>query len=164
MEYVLPLINIAILVLVIGRVVLRQLTWQSTGGRAFRLPLILLVIGGALSSQDIASLAGLPAQGWIVVCLELLTGLGIGVAMGYLTQLRRGPAGIEYRGGALGVALWVALIAARIGEALIGQHFGGPALGQLTGLILLMVGLNRLTAAAVVSRRASAMSLTPQYA
>lgn len=164
LHWILPVISIAIIVLLIGRLVLRQLRWQPTGHRSFRLPVILGLVAVALLATELTALTRLSVVGWVVVGLQLVTAVVLGVVMGRNTGLRVGETGTpESRGGVLGAVLLIGLIAARYGEAAIGQQFGAGPIGQLTGLALLMVALNRLTAALLVNRRADELR-TPEYA
>jgi hypothetical protein len=59
----------------------------------------------------------------------------------------------ESRTGGLGAALWVILIAARIGIELLTAHYFPSALLASTGTILLVVAANRAARALVVAIR-----------
>jgi hypothetical protein len=50
------------------------------------------------------------------------------------------------------VALWAVLIAARIGVAVVGHRFGAVAV-ESTGVVLLVIALNRVARVAVVLAR-----------
>jgi hypothetical protein len=152
----------------------RQLTWRAVdAGRMWRLPAILAIAGVAtlgsmtnlksLTGVDIAELLG-----------ELVVSLALGAAMGAIAIIRpltsdgirryqeahandRRPSTsvvtLETRTGWFGIALWIALIAIRIGvDALAGM--AGSHLAASTGVILLMVAANRLARVAVILYKA----------
>ncbi|HET6824656.1 MAG TPA: hypothetical protein VFH64_01920 [Amnibacterium sp.] len=160
------LTTVADLVLGIGVIVLicvRQLSWTAVRpSRMWRLPLVLGVIGvfsllrgspRALSGADVA-----------LLLVEAVVALGTGALMGRITVFRpiaAAPASLrpgepapslECRTGWTGVALWAVLIAARIGVAVVGHRFGAVAV-ESTGVVLLVIALNRVARVAVVLAR-----------
>lgn len=160
------LTTVADLILGIAVIVLlcvRQLRWTAVRPtRMWRIPLILGAIGlfsllgsstRALSGDDIA-----------LLLVEAVIALGTGALMGRITVfrpiaavppiLRAGePAPtLECRTGWAGVALWAVLIAVRIGVALLGHRLGAVAV-ESTGVVLLVIALNRVARAAVVLAR-----------
>jgi hypothetical protein len=162
-------------ILLIGWVIYRQLTWRLVApGRMWRMPLILAVIGlvelsqikGAqkVSGTDLAILGG-----------ELALALGVGAIMGVLAQFRTRPqresdvasgrpAGetaawdptrtiVESRTGGWGAALWIVMIAVRIGIEFGARSLDNSALIASTGIILLVIAANRLARVAVILYR-----------
>jgi hypothetical protein len=156
------LLNVLIpiaLVLVIG---VRQLRWSPLAeGSIWRLPIILAVVGvvslakgsaiGALSTTDVALLS-----------VEVVISVAFGCVMGLITRVRplevaTEKARFESSGGWLGLVLWVAFIAIRVGFGIFAAH-SGSALGASTGLILVLVAINRAARGAVMTARLSRMS------
>lgn len=152
----------------------RQLTWRAVdAGRMWRLPAILAIAGVATlgSMTNLKSLTGVDIA---VLLGELVVSLALGAAMGAIAIIRpltsdgirryqeahandRRPSTsvvtLETRTGWFGIALWIALIAIRIGvDALAGM--AGSHLAASTGVILLMVAANRLARVAVILYKA----------
>lgn len=100
--------------------------------------------------------------------IELLLAAGAGAAMGRIAHFRpatdearrraaasrRGSTDIttETRTGWLGLALWIGLIAVRI-VLDVGSHRLGYELASATGMIFIVVGVNRAVRALVISAR-----------
>lgn len=144
----------------------RQLTWRPVDpSRSWRGPLIFGIIGLASLSETTARIT--PVDLGLVV-VELLLAAGAGAAMGRLAHFRpatdaarsraaasrRGPTEIttENRTGWLGLALWVGLIAVRI-VLDVGSHRLGYELVSATGMIFIVVAVNRAVRALVISSR-----------
>ncbi|OYO10006.1 hypothetical protein CGZ98_12965 [Enemella evansiae] len=164
MQNILLLLNVVIIGAMLILLIVRTLRWQPTGRKAFRRPIILAVIGIALTAAEPGSLSTVTPIGWGIIALQLATGVAIGAALGMLTQLRPGAEGWQSRGGAIGVTLWLGLIALRFGESALGRYLTGGQFPQLTGLILVMLALSRLLAAVVTHRRIGDARQTPEYA
>lgn len=145
--------DLTLVALILCAIFYRQLRWRRAGWDSLRVPVILGALGLAMTAQQAGLIGALTLSGWGVVAVQLLTGVAFGVVMGRLARIRTGSEGLEFRGGGVGIALWGALIVLRIGESILGQHFGGPRPGELVGLILLMVAMNRLVVALVVDQR-----------
>ncbi len=152
----------------IAFLVYRQTTWQPVQlGRMLRLPLILAAIGvySLLSEKHIAihpiDVAALAA--------ELVVSLALGAVMGMLSvfrpitdaalerwRARRRPSDAspraEVRTGWLGAALWIVLIAIRVGMDVGAEALGAHAAAS-TGVILIVVAANRVARALVVAQR-----------
>ncbi len=156
---------------VIALLCVRQLTWTLVRpSRMWRSPLILGAIGAfsllgsgthRLSVEDVA-----------LLLVESLIALGTGALMGRITTFRpvtsapvplnsgeQAPT-LEQRTGWVGVALWAVLIVARIGVAVLGHAVGAVAV-ESTGVVLLVIALNRVARTAVVLARVGGM---PQLA
>jgi hypothetical protein len=152
----------------------RQMTWRVVDpGRMWRGPLIFGIIGAGilvtgskdvtLSSIDIALLA-----------VELVVSLGVGATMGAIAHFRllsparaaayeerrrpdrRGATGapVEYesRTSWVGVALWIVLIAVRVGLEVFARHLGAAETAS-TGVILLVLAANRAARTGVLAWR-----------
>jgi hypothetical protein len=159
------LTTIADLILGLAVIVLlcvRQLTWSALRPtRMWRLPLVL----GAVGVLSLLRSDGRPLTGDDVALLlvEATVALATGALMGRITTFRpisatapvrpAEPAPtLECRTGWVGVALWAVLIAVRIGIAVLGHRLGAVAV-ESTGIVLLVIALNRVARTAVVLAR-----------
>lgn len=159
---------------VIAWICYRQMTWRVVDpARMWRGPLIFAIIGVGIivtgsktitfTTLDIALLA-----------IELAVALGAGAAMGAIAHFRLlsreraaayeanrrpsrsggalPPLEYESRTSWVGVALWIVMIAVRVGLEVFGQHAGAAA-GASTGIILLVLAANRVARTAVLAWR-----------
>jgi hypothetical protein len=154
-------------------IVYRQFTWQLvTPSRLWRMPAIIAIIGVIMLAQT-KSLTDVKPVDLLILAGELVLALGLGAIMGTLARFRtrgqrasdiRQRSGVpvdfdpsvtvtESRTGALGAALWVVLIAVRVGIELLTAHYFPSALLASTGTILLVVAANRAARALVVTLR-----------
>lgn len=151
----------------------RQLTWTPVvPERMWRMPAILAIIGVVELIQGNA-FALLRVTDVAIVAIELVISVGMGVAMGALAHFRpmsddsrtayaaknaARVAGVlpavETRNGWFGMALWLVLIAARVG-AEVWAHVSGSAFLMSTGIILVTVAVNRAVRILVITRRAT---------
>ncbi|WP_417233702.1 hypothetical protein [Arthrobacter sp.] len=145
----------------------RQLMWRPVDpARFWRGPLIFTVIGLASLSDTTLHITTVDLG---LVVIELLLAAGAGAAMGRLAHFRpatdqtrrraatsrRGTGAditTETRTGWIGLALWVALIAVRI-VLDVGSHQLGYELVSATGMIFIVVAVNRAVRALVISAR-----------
>ncbi|HEX3678543.1 MAG TPA: hypothetical protein VHU90_02380 [Galbitalea sp.] len=165
--------DIIIALAVICWIVYRQFTWQLvTPSRLWRMPAIIAIIGVIMLAQT-KSLTDVKPVDLLILAGELVLALGLGAIMGTLARFRtrgqrasdiRQRSGVpvdfdpsvtvtESRTGALGAALWVVLIAVRVGIELLTAHYFPSALLASTGTILLVVAANRAARALVVTLR-----------
>jgi hypothetical protein len=162
------LTTVADLILGIAVIVLlcvRQLRWSAVRpNRMWRVPLIL----GAAGVFSLLSSSGRTLSGDDIALLlvEAAIALGTGALMGRITVFRpiaTAPATVqpgepaptlECRTGWAGVALWAVLIAVRIGIAVLGHQLGAVAV-ESTGVVLLVIALNRVARIAVLVARTS---------
>jgi hypothetical protein len=169
------LTNVVIIIAVLVFVGYRQLTWRAIdAGRMWRMPVILGFVGLATlgGSTKLQALTGVDVT---VLLIELAVSVGLGALMGAIAIIRplsddgirayreahardrrpsTRPVTLETRTGWMGMALWIALIAVRVGiDVLAGM--AGSALAASTGVILLMVAANRITRVAVILYRAA---------
>lgn len=166
--------NALIIVAVVVFVGYRQLTWRAIDpGRMWRLPVILGIVGLATLSGT-TKLQALTGVDVAVLLIELGVSVGLGALMGAIAIIRplsddgvrlyreahandkrpsASPVTLETRTGWLGMVLWLVLIAVRVGiDVLAGM--AGSALAASTGVILLMVAVNRIARVAVIMYRA----------
>jgi hypothetical protein len=156
------LLGLAVIVLLC----VRQLRWTAVRPtRMWRLPVIL----GAAGVFTLLSSGGRALTGVEVALLlvEAVIALATGAAMGRITVFRpitASPAAlrpgepaptIECRTGWAGVALWAVLIAVRVGVAILGYRLGAVEV-ESTGVVLLVIALNRVARTAVVLARTGA--------
>lgn len=148
--------SIGVGILVLVWVGYRQTTWRVVdASRKWRLPLILGVIGivslfdakAPLSEVDLAALV-----------IELVVSAATGAWMGAMAHFRLAASDTrsarwESRTGWWGLALWVLVIAVRVGIDVVAVRLGAGNVTS-TGVILLVVAANRLARVAVVLNRA----------
>ena len=142
----------------------RQMTWRVVDpARMWRGPLVFAVVGAGILVTGSKTLILTPTD-IALLALELVVSLGIGVTMGAIAHFRRltperaaayearrrldrrgaagGPVEYESRTSWVGAALWIVLIAVRVGLDLFAQHLGAAATAS-TGVILLVLAANR---------------------
>jgi hypothetical protein len=167
------LFSILLGVVLIVWIIYRQLTWTPVvPERMWRMPVILAIIGVVELIQGKA-LVQVHVTDVAILAIELAISVGLGVAMGALAHFRpmsddsrrayaaknaARVAGVlpalETRNGWFGMALWLVLIAARVGAELW-AHSTGSALLMSTGIILLTVAVNRAARILVITQRAA---------
>jgi hypothetical protein len=165
--------DILIAVAVLCWIIYRQFTWQLVSpSRLWRMPIIIAIVGLAMLSQT-KSITDVKPVDLLILAGELALSLGLGTVMGTLAKFRTRPqrasdirqrSGVpvdfdpsvtvtESRTGGLGAALWLVLIAVRVGIELLTAHYFPSALLASTGTILLVIAANRAARALVVSTR-----------
>jgi drug/metabolite transporter (DMT)-like permease len=131
----------------------RQLRWRPVDpARMLKLPLILGAAGVVLMARQTTTVKPVDI---VILGLSALLAVVSGAMMGAITRFRRSaadPRVTESRTGWLGVAIWFGLMVIRVGLDVAGHRMGSE-LAVSTGVILLILGVNRLTAALVVSAR-----------
>lgn len=173
--------NAIVIVALVAFVGYRQMTWRAVDpGRMWRLPAILAIVG-LVTLGSMTKVATLTGTDIAVLCGELVISLALGAAMGAIARFRpmtadgirlyrdahandrrpsMAPVTLETRTGWVGLALWVVLIAVRIGiDAL--ANLAGSHLAASTGVILLMVAANRLARVGVILYRAGRVPAEP---
>ena len=166
-------VDILIALAVVCWIIYRQFTWQlASPSRLWRMPAIIVVVGVVMLAQT-KSLTNIKPIDLLIFAGELVVSLGLGAIMGSLARFRSRPQresdvrqrggmpGVfdpsvtvtETRTGGLGAALWVVLIAMRVGIELLTTHYFPSALLASTGTILLVVAANRAARALVVTMR-----------
>jgi hypothetical protein len=144
--------------LVIGLVLIayissRQLRWRPLDlGQMLKLPLILGVVGIVSMARQTTTVHPVDA---VILGLSALLAVISGTMMGRIALFRRSPADprvLESRTGWAGVAIWFGLVVIRVGLDVAGHKLGSD-LGVSTGTILLVLAINRVTSALVLSAR-----------
>ena len=153
----------------------RQLSWTVVAPeRMWRMPVILAIIGVATLAKDGTGTISPSDLG--VLAIETVISIGLGAVMGLMARFRpisehalaafharsRGRTiavpSLETRTGWLGMALWLCLIATRIGGEFY-AHLTGSVLLTSVGVILLTVALNRAVRILVITQRAQRISV-----
>ena len=157
------IVNVLLVLAVLVLVGYRQSTWRPIQPeRIWRAPILFGVVGLAFLAPSAATMT---TADLAAVVIELAVSLGAGAWMGAIARIRpvaeaapagstsrRGGAAYESRTGWWGMALWVLVLAARIGIDIVASGLGAHAL-MSTGMILLLVAANRTSRAAVLSAR-----------
>ena len=165
--------DILIAVAVVCWIIYRQFTWQlASPSRLWRMPVIIAIVGLVMLAQT-KSVSNVMPIDLLILAGELVISLGLGAIMGSLARFRTRPQRAsdlrqrsavpvdfdpsvtvtETRTGGLGAALWLVLIAIRIGIELLTTHYFPSALLASTGTILLVIAANRAARALVVTVR-----------
>ena len=165
--------DIIVALAVLCWIIYRQFTWQLVSpSRLWRMPAVIAIIGVIMLAET-KSLTSVKPIDLLILAGELVLALGLGAIMGTLARFRtrgqrasdiRQRSGVpvdfdpsitvtESRTGALGAALWVILIAVRVGIELLTAHYFPSALLASTGTILLVVAANRAARALVITMR-----------
>ena len=158
------LTNAILILLLIGWVGYRQMTWRPVSiAKMWRFPAIMSVVGVVLIVQQVKPSALTPLD-IAVVAGELVLSLGVGAWMGAIAHFRplespvqlgsdaRYVAAYESRTGVLGLVLWVLVIAVRVGVDVLASA-AGLHLVTATGVILLVFAANRAARTAVFAAR-----------
>jgi hypothetical protein len=145
--------DIVIGLVLIAYISSRQLRWRPVDlGRMLKLPLILGVVGIVSMARETTAVHPVDA---VILGLSALLAVVSGTMMGRIARFRRSPADprvLESRTGWAGVGIFFGLIVVRIGLDVAGHHFGSD-LAVATGTILLILAVNRVTSALVLSAR-----------
>jgi hypothetical protein len=165
--------DILIALALVAWIMYRQFTWQLVSlAKLWKMPVIVAAVGIIMLAQS-KSLTAITPIDIGILAVELIISLGLGAALGSMARFRtrpqtaadvssrRNPSAafnpavtvIESRTGALGAALWLVLIAIRIGIEIAVNHYFHSAFLSSTGTILLVVAGNRVARALVVAGR-----------
>ncbi|MDM4764080.1 hypothetical protein QT381_13780 [Galbitalea sp. SE-J8] len=146
----------------------RQLRWAPVvPGNAWRMPVILAIIGVVTVAQS--HVTTVTRMDVVILLASAVAAIATGALMGAIARFR--PIGdaalarvmasrrapdvlptVESRTGWLGIALWIVLIAVRVGLDVY-AHVAGAALAASTGVILLAIAVNRGSRLAVMLLR-----------
>ncbi|WP_027943152.1 hypothetical protein [Amycolatopsis taiwanensis] len=150
------LLYLAIAILVVWRVIIRQFRGSAPTVRGLTVIPGLLVIVGAVSCAPLLPKASGAELGLLATDLALL--IAFGVARAASTRLTERNGYAFQKGTAATLVLWLATIAIRVGVALVGVQLG--VAGPLTSAsLLLSMGLTIGTQNAVVYLRAQRLGL-----
>ncbi|MFC4242456.1 hypothetical protein ACFOYW_03645 [Gryllotalpicola reticulitermitis] len=152
----------------------RQMTWRVVDpARMWRGPIIFAIIGAGILFTGSKNMTFTPLD-IALLAIELVIALGAGAGMGAIAHFRRlstqraaafeanrrpsrngsplAPVEYESRTSWVGVALWIIMIAVRVGLEIFGSHLG-DAVGASTGVILLVLAANRVARTGVLAWR-----------
>lgn len=143
-------------VAVVAYVIVRQLKGEPIRGkRLIVLPAVLALIG----IVDLTNARPHPAAIDILfLVISALIAAGIGAGQGLMMHLEPRLGALWGKMPARSLWLWAALIAARVGLDVIASAAGAHVAASSTA-ILLMLGINRLAQAAVITSRALAAGI-----
>lgn len=145
-----------VLVLTVGLILVRQMSWRDES-RVRRIGLALLGLGVLMlvTGNGGVPLPRATAGLTLAIAIMLATAVVGGLALGLATGVRGAADGTrrEVRGGGLGLAVWLAVIAVRVAESFFIAHLTGPAFAHSTGAILVSVGTVRVIGLEVALRR-----------
>jgi hypothetical protein len=165
---------------ILAWVIYRQMTWQLVSpSRLYRMPIIFGLIG-VVELTQVHGVTTVSATDFLILGGELVLSLGVGAAMGSMARFRSRPQResdvanrrsggtgswdasvtvIESRTGAWGAALWVLIIAVRVGVEFAATGIDHSALISATGVILILLAANRLARGFVLLRRMESKAL-----
>jgi hypothetical protein len=153
--------NILLILVLVGWIAFRQLSWRPVViSRMWRMPAIMAVIGIYMLSR---SGSGIKITSLDIgfLALEVVVSLVIGALMGKIAQFRpianpdtsaEHPALMETRTGGVGMALWLVMIAVRVGIDVIAT-MQGDQLASSVGIILILLAANRAARVGVIAYR-----------
>ncbi|MFT4216181.1 MAG: hypothetical protein QM619_03225 [Micropruina sp.] len=133
----------------------RQTTWRVVEPRMWRLPLILGLVGIVSLVGSGEHLGGIDLA---ALAIEIVVSAATGAWMGVLARFRPlAPADAttarwETRTGWWGLALWLLVVAVRVGIDIVAVQWGAQLVTS-TGVILLMLAANRLIRVGVILSR-----------
>ncbi|GAA3220082.1 hypothetical protein ACFP63_15400 [Oerskovia jenensis] len=154
----------------------RQTTWRAVSARLWTLPAVLGAVGLLSLSSVVA--ARPTALDLVVVTSELVVSVGVGTVIGAMTSFRTidpaaapapgvtarrrarasaAGATLEARAGWVALALWIALIVARLVTGTLAGA-AGAHLATSAGVILLLLAANRAARVLVVTTRAGRLA------
>ncbi|MFB9236131.1 hypothetical protein ACFFWC_11320 [Plantactinospora siamensis] len=146
-------LNILLPLLAIGYVMVRRLAGEPlTSRRIAVLPLILTLVGASNVAGAAHHLSALDAA---ALAAEILLAVLAGVARGSTVRVYARDGHLWYRYTALTIAIWLVLLALRLGVGWAARSAGADA-AVLSAALLLMLGLSLLGEGAVIGRRALA--------
>ncbi len=159
--------SIGLGILILVWVGYRQTTWRPVDpGRMWRMPIILGVVGVASMIGTATAISGIDLA---ALAIELVISAATGAWMGAIARFRpiaSTPdrlARWETRNGWWGLALWLLVVAVRIGIDIVAVRLGAGMVTS-TGVILLVLAANRLVRVAVILSRAERLpTATPVH-
>lgn len=149
--------NAVLIIVGVAFIGFRQLAWRPVViSQMWRQPIILGIVGVFIVSQAKGTLRTIDIT---VLVVELVVALAVGAAMGRIARFRpltneakaavdlksggKHQADFESSTGWIGFALWAVFIVVRIGIDVI-AGMDGATIATSTGVILVMLGANRL--------------------
>ncbi|MEU7139705.1 hypothetical protein ABZ942_09685 [Nocardia sp. NPDC046473] len=151
------LLTAVLVIAILGWIIYRQNQWRPFDpARMWRGPLVLGIVGVLLfASSDNA-----PAVHTVDIALlvfEGVLGLAVGALMGVLSKFSRQDGQLMVRTGIVASALWVVLIAVRVGVDVVAVDIGASAVVSV-GAIIALLAVNRLGRMLVIATRADRLT------
>ncbi|MBM2620394.1 hypothetical protein JIG36_33270 [Actinoplanes sp. LDG1-06] len=147
------LINALIGLALVTWICSRQLRWRAADpAKMFKLPIVLGIVGLVSMSREATTIKPIDVA---VLGVSAVLALASGAVMGRIARFRPSPTDsrtVETRTGWAGVGIWAALIAVRVIIDVIGHRMGSE-MAVATGSILLVLAINRIAGALVISAR-----------
>jgi hypothetical protein len=144
--------TVLIVVLALGWVISRNLKGRfvatGEGGKAYRLPLVLIVLGVVEFGQTHPAITPVAV---LVIGADLLLTAALGAARGYSIQLSTRDGYLYQRGGAPTLLLWALSIAVRVGLEFAAHSLGAGA--AASGTVVLTFGVSLVVQAFVLQSR-----------
>ncbi|HEX4361293.1 MAG TPA: hypothetical protein VH141_27405 [Pseudonocardia sp.] len=144
--------TVLIVVLALGWVISRNLKGRfvatGEGGKAYRLPLVLIVLGVVEFGQAHPAITPVAV---LVIGADLLLTAALGAARGYSIQLSTRDGYLYQRGGAPTLLLWALSIAVRVGLEFAAHSLGAGA--AASGTVVLTFGVSLVVQAFVLQSR-----------
>lgn len=157
------LINVLLIIGVLLLIGARQLRWTPLNLQRIWIMPVVLIGAGAVTTLESGQRMQIDAPSVGLLLIELVIGTALGAVMGRIAKFRRLDTPMQdrrgnvitwqYRTGWLGVALWVGLLVVRVGIDVAARFAGFGGLLTSTGVILAVVGVNRLANAAFLHHR-----------
>jgi hypothetical protein len=150
-----PVVIVLAVVVVMALVIARQLKGEPLRGRrVILLPAVLIVIGAV----DLHSTRHLNVADVICIGIGAVTAAAIGLVQGRTLRLELRDGGLWGQMPVSGLWWWGALIVSRLVMAGIAIPLGAHAV-MSTDSILLVLGVNRMVQAAVITYRATSAGI-----
>lgn len=145
----------AVLVIaILGWIIYRQNQWRRFDrARMWRAPLIPGIVGAFAFARS-TELASVHTLDIAVLVFEGVLSLAVGAVMGVKSRFSSDSAGgLLVRTGLAASALWLVLVAVRVGIDVAAIGFGATAVAS-GGVLLALLALNRLGRVVVIAARA----------
>lgn len=147
-----PIVNVLLVIVILALILFRQLSWRRLS-RMVRVAVVIIVLGTMLLPLQLGDAEITWSAAIVAIVIVSLVG---GWVMGRFAEVATGPDGqVRMRGGWLGVALWIGFIALRIGMDLGLAAVVSSEMASASGLLLISIGLARLTSTRIAARRAA---------
>ncbi len=150
-----PIVNVLLVIVILALILFRQLSWRRLS-RMVRVAVVIIVLGTMLLPLQLGDAEISWSAAIVAIVLIVIVSLVGGWVMGRFAEVATGPGGqVRMRGGWLGVVLWIGFIALRIGMDLGLAAVVSFEMASASGLLLISIGLARLTSTRIAARRAA---------
>lgn len=150
-----PIVDVLLVIVILALILFRQLSWRRLS-RMVRVAVVIIVLGTMLLPLQLGDAEISWSAAIVAIVLIVIVSLVGGWVMGRFAEVATGPDGqVRMRGGWLGVVLWIGFIALRIGMDLGLAAVVSSEMARASGLLLISIGLARLTSTRIAARRAA---------